>query len=286
MSAALDALLDEIGAARIAAGAAARLGISHDEAEVCWTAIVSEARMALDWLEAEQAPLTGRVLEIGAGSGLLASVLRARGVDVVAIEPVGEGFAFTDAVQAELASILGMRAVAPLRAPAEALNPDPHGRFDLIFSINVLEHMRPLHPNLDGMARVLAPGGVMIHTCPNYTFPYEPHYRMPLLPGAPALTPYLGKPRLRHEPLWRSLNFITAGDVKRFAGRHGLSAKLAAGKLAEAIERTQSDLAFASRHRGAPAVAIAMVRKLGLTPLLRRLPAEWVTPMTVRISGV
>ena len=42
--------------------------------------------------------------------------------------------------------------------------------FDLIFSSNVLEHVRQLNDAFDEMKRVLAPGGIMIHSMPTGTW--------------------------------------------------------------------------------------------------------------------
>jgi hypothetical protein len=57
--------------------------------------VASEARLGLDLLSrAPVGPLRPgqRVLEIGAGSGLLASILREQGIDVMAVEPLIAGF--------------------------------------------------------------------------------------------------------------------------------------------------------------------------------------------------
>jgi hypothetical protein len=48
----------------------------------------------------------------------------------------------------------------------------------------------------------------MIHLCPNYTIPYEPHFRRLLVPFIPsALAPV--RPDLKRNDLWRSLTFVT-----------------------------------------------------------------------------
>src|SRR6185369_16311116 len=98
--------------------------------------------------------------------------------------------------------------------PAAELDPARDGLFDVIFSINVLEHCQPLPETVLALSKVLAPGGMMIHTCPNYRVPYEPHFRLLLVPFAPRLTARL-IPRLASDPLWQSLNFVTAGDLRR-----------------------------------------------------------------------
>src|SRR4029078_9138827 len=110
--------------------------------------------------------------------------------------------------------------ILPLQA--QELNRAEHGVFDVIFSINVIEHFQPLADNLAGLARVMSPKGIQIHTCPNYHVPYEPHFSIPLLPFAPALTVRLWRRHLRINPLWQSLNFITVADLRSYAAQNGL----------------------------------------------------------------
>ena len=87
-------------------------------------------------------------------------------------------------------------------SPTAGPGPRPRkaGQFEFIFSVNVIEHCQPLEPNLEGMAGVLSPGGRMLHTCPNYRVPYEPHLRTPLIPAAPGLTARL-RPALSEDPV-------------------------------------------------------------------------------------
>jgi 2-polyprenyl-3-methyl-5-hydroxy-6-metoxy-1,4-benzoquinol methylase len=271
-----DALRDRIAHAQDPQGV---LGLAH------FDIIAGEARATCAWLREEGADLSGRVLEVGAGGGLFTAFLRAQGVNVEAIEPIGEGFDPMHMMRAALNALLGeSNAAWPIRA--SDLDPAKHGRFDLIFSINVLEHMRPLSPNLDGMARVLAPGGAMLHLCPNYRVPYEPHFGLPLAPGVPALTPWLLRPSLRRDPLWRSLNFITAADLRRFARRNSLRVEFSPGQFAKIVQRLRQDEAFAERHTGLASHALRVLSACGLLGLIGRLPSEWSTPMSARLRAL
>jgi SAM-dependent methyltransferase len=99
-------------------------------------------------------PLDGilRVLELGAGDGVQTTVLRGMfpKVTPVDIAPSGdvEGMIIADA--ADL--------------------PFEDDSFDLIFSSNVLEHVEQLDVAFNEMKRVLAPGGIMIHSMPTGTW--------------------------------------------------------------------------------------------------------------------
>jgi len=244
--------------------------------------IASEAELALGLLRSVgPLPRRTRLLEVGAGAGVVAGVLHAAGAQLVAIEPLIGGFDLFAAVRAELASRIPSAAAPIDRRTAAELDPARDGVFDLIFSVNVLEHVKPLDPSLDALARVLAPGGRMLHTCPNYRVPYEPHFAMPLVPLVPAATARMVR-GLGDDPLWQSLNFITAGDIARFADRAGLDLAFRPGVLADAIDRLAHDPAFARRQGWAGRVAAAL-GKAGAGRVLRAVPPSWLTPMVFEL---
>ncbi|MBK7074853.1 MAG: class I SAM-dependent methyltransferase [Myxococcales bacterium] len=275
LSAAAAPVLATLADPAFAAAVAARADLPVAAVQARLADIAGEARLALGHLARPRLALAAgqRVLEVGAGTGALSTILARAGLAVTALEPIVAGFDLFDHVHAAL------RARHPDAPPldrreARALDPARDGRFDRIVSINVLEHCRPLGPTLDALAAVLAPGGRMLHACPNYRVPYEPHLGAWLVPGRPAWTARL-RPRLADDAIWRTLNFITAGDLRRSARRHGLELTLEPGVLGEAIARIGEDPAFARRQGGVARVA-QLVERTGLAAAL---PAAWVTPM-------
>lgn len=256
---------------------AARTGMPREWTSRYIAAVCNEAQTGLRLLKSVDMRLTDRILEVGAGGGLLTGFLQSRGLNLVAIEPVEDGFEATP----KLVEIVRETTdVEPniLRLAARDLDLTKHGTFDLIFSVNVIEHFQPLNENLDALALLMSAQGVQIHTCPNYRIPYEPHYGIPLLPFSPRLTPFLGA--RRSQTLWRSLNFITASDLWEYAERWGLKISLARGSLGEAFERLCAEPAFAARHPATLRYAARAIRSSGLLAGIKRLPPEWVTPMT------
>jgi len=228
------------------------------------------------------------VLEVGGGIGAVSACLAHLGHEVVAIEPGGPGFedmgllkAAIDGALAGMPKLFGSRTVLPIGV--EDLDPDVHGRFILAFSANVLKHVDDPELALDRIQAVLEDGGVQAHVCPNYAFPYEPHFFVPLVPLRPAATRRLLPRSMAETGLWASLNFVTARQVRRWESRAGLDVEFAPGVLGEALDRFVSDSVFAERHAGLRTV-VRLLRRLGLVEAVRRLPAELVSLMRFRGS--
>lgn len=263
-----------------AAELASGVDFSRSHAEIYLNAIINEALLALQLLE--PIPLANRrVLEVGAGAGLLTAFLQSRGIDLVGIDPVGSGFGGTPTLREIVRKSTRME---PRILPLEArrLDPHDHGLFDVIFSINVVEHFQPFEPNMVGLVRVMGSMGLQIHTFPNYFVPYEPHFGIPLLPFAPHLTMRVWRRELRNDPLWQSLNFITAGQIRRFAARHGLEVAFEPGAMALTLRRLQSEPAFAARQPAGLRKAASIANRCGLTTLLEHVPADFATPLIAR----
>jgi hypothetical protein len=102
-----------------------------------------EARVGREWL----APSLNRlapgaaILEVGAGLMLLSCQLAKEGFRVAALEPVGEGFSSFSELQKLVLAYAEKQRIAPgvLPIPVERL--DQEGKYDLAYSINVMEHV-------------------------------------------------------------------------------------------------------------------------------------------------
>jgi SAM-dependent methyltransferase len=100
-------------------------------------------------------PLSGRVLEVGAGSGLQAATITSWGLDVAAVDLPARDRVATHHTVVEYDGV---------RLPFAP------GTFDVVFSSNVLEHVRDLPSLLDETRRVLAPNGFALHVLPTPTW--------------------------------------------------------------------------------------------------------------------
>jgi SAM-dependent methyltransferase len=217
-----------------------------------------------------------RVLEVGGGVALAYAYLRAAGVDLVAIEPGEAGYAGRYQTGCRLLELMAVDAAGWSPLGAGALTTLGKS-FDLIVSNFVLEHIDDLAAAMRAMGDVLAPGGVMVHRCPNYHVPYEPHFCIPLVPFAPRATAAL-VPRLRDDGLWRGLNFVTSSDVQRVCRAAGLTPTFLTGRYFWAFDRLRASAEFASRKRFFARIA-RILGRLGLLPLLKLVPTALTTPM-------
>ncbi len=278
-------MLDQVDAERLAAALAADWRVPEAVARERLGVFLNEASYGLEvirpYLRARD-----RILEVGAGPGLLALALRAEGFDVTALDPGGVGFRFLADVRRRAAPLFdGAEAELPwLSMDVTALDPTTCGPFDLIFSISVLEHLPRLEAAFRAMEAVLAPGGLMVHLCPNYAVPYEPHFGVPLVPGAPRLAGRLFRRRISAgADLWASIHFVTCRSVRMAAQAAGLAAEVEPQLLA-AAERLRRDPAFARRHAAWPFRALSAALDIpGVKALLGRIPPSLSTPMLVRL---
>lgn len=278
----LDDFLRGISWQDLAAVAAPFFGGSSQQASGFLDTLRAEAHLGLRLIKPFLSP-GARILEVGSGMGLLAGYLGSRGLGITALEPGLGGFGVSAALARAVQDRPEFAGLSRLDLPAEQLSPQTHGKFDFIYSVNVLEHIPLLEDALSAMGSALADGGTMLHTCPNYTVPYEPHFGVALIPFFPRWTgPLFGKGG--HEELWDSLNFITAGRVKRICRRHAMSVEFQPGVLHQAFLRLEQDPEFRKRQSSGPVVRLFLFLKAsGLLSLLRFVPPTLSTPMVFRI---
>lgn len=124
-------------------------------------------------------PPTGRILELGGGSGYQAQVLASWGYDVTSID-----LASREPSQRNFHPVIDYDGH---RIPA------PDASFDVVFSSNVLEHVPHLESMLAETRRVLRPGGRMVHVLPSSAwrfwasagfFPYAVGYALGRRPSS------------------------------------------------------------------------------------------------------
>lgn len=258
---------------------ASRCGMTAEEAGTFLELYANEMRTTLG-LVGEKIEPGLKMLEIGAGLCLFSVFLKKQGYDITALEPSAGGFGKFETAKGIILEAYAAVGLRVWEFPAQDLL-SCDDRFDLIFSNNVLEHIPDLEVAWSGMCGVLKPEGVMLHNCPNYFFPYEPHLGIPVFKFAPQLSTFFFRGVVeRHRDVWESLNFITYFDVKRLTKAAGMKVVFKKGLLFEALSRIEKDPFFRERHSGSLVMAVyTILNKTSLLGLLRHIPPMLSTPM-------
>lgn len=123
-------------------------------------------RAAIDrhWAEAGPArkPLAGRsALDVGCGAGLLTEPLARLGAKVCGLDAAAENVAAASAHAAAVGLDIDYRNVGIETLQGET--------FDLVTSMEVIEHVTDPAQFIAGLERALAPGGLMLLSTPNRT---------------------------------------------------------------------------------------------------------------------
>jgi SAM-dependent methyltransferase len=123
-----------------------------------------------------------RMLEIGAGYCMTLATARCRfGADAHGIEPGDDEYSGSIEVGREVLRATGQPQDVLRIGVGESI-PHPDESFDLVFSLNVLEHTNDPPRVIAESLRVLRPGGLMYHIVPNYGSWWEGHYGVPWIP--------------------------------------------------------------------------------------------------------
>jgi 2-polyprenyl-3-methyl-5-hydroxy-6-metoxy-1,4-benzoquinol methylase len=196
------------------------------------------------------------ILEVGGGILALSIQLASEGFKVTTVEPIGEGFAgisFIADIYAQIAREENST-FKLIQTPIEECEFDH--RFDFIFSINVMEHLKDPYSVLLQLVLVLKQGGVYRFFCPNYDFPYEPHFGKWMFRRknrAFYLPPLRAKSKRISVSEWQgvygSLNFITYKKLLFFFSQSNIRYEVNTNALRELAHRSEFDKELQNRHK-------------------------------------
>jgi 2-polyprenyl-3-methyl-5-hydroxy-6-metoxy-1,4-benzoquinol methylase len=108
---------------------------------------------------------TGKLLDIGCGSGAFPGFMQAKGFQVTAIEP-------DENARATALSTYGVEAL-----PEEEIKTLAENSFDSITMWHVLEHVYALHQRMEQLQKLLSPEGYLFIALPNCNSWDAKHYR-------------------------------------------------------------------------------------------------------------
>lgn len=235
-------------------------------------------------------PRGGAILEVGAGALILSTLLAREGYAVTAVEPVGDGFSHLTKLQLVVIDYARHHGAEPnlIRAGGEAL--DIKDRFDYAFSVNVMEHVGDVARVLQNIYASLKQGATYRFICPNYAFPYEPHFNVPTL-FSRKLTERVMMRRIMTsikvvDPAgtWASLNWITVNGVRDICRKRLGTEPIFDRRIFEAyLSRMLSGGAFSQRRGPLLTRTLAVLRRLRVTALATWIPVTWLPVMDCRV---
>jgi 2-polyprenyl-3-methyl-5-hydroxy-6-metoxy-1,4-benzoquinol methylase len=169
-----------------------------------------------------------RALEVGAGVGLLSIFATTEVQSVTSLEPESSGFgrmsifrkiildAWTGETEPEFKECF-------LHELSEEKT------FDFIYCINVLEHVPNPEALIQEIYGRLRPGGMAWFVLPNYSFPYEQHFEIPIILNKP-VTERLFRSKIEDHKvfpdpkgLWAELSWPTQKTLSKFLNSSGWS---------------------------------------------------------------
>lgn len=245
----------------------------------------NEAKVTFELIEAYLST-DKKILEVGAGLCVFSLFLKNEGYNIVALEPALGGFGFFEKIKDEIVQYYSDTGLKVIDIPVDKLCINDNGQFDIIFSNNVIEHIINLDESFSSMTSVLSANGVMLHSCPNYLIPYEPHFGIPVIKHYSNISKKIFKidssPKL---DLWNSLNFITYFDVRRIANKNDLHVIFKKEVLYNTLLRMDQDDIFHKRHSGGYIYKLySLIKKLKLLIIIKYLPPMLSTPMVFSMT--
>lgn len=164
-------------------------------------------------------------------------------------------------------------------------------QYDFIFSINVMEHLNDPYHVLRNIPKLLKANSCYRFICPNYNFPYEPHFAKVLLQRKKQSF-YLPERRIDWiktnggdaKGLYKSLNFITLREIKKTAKRSGLQLTINPEATLNLLRRAMNDPILRRRHRLFSCL-IKVINSLKLVKLLTFLPLDLQPVMDVEVRS-
>jgi hypothetical protein len=225
-------------------------------------------------------PVNARILEVGAGSLILSCQLAKEGYRITALEPIGEGFSHFEELRSMILDQAKLSGYEPRLINILAEELTESSQYDFAFSINVMEHVKDVGMVIERVMEALSPIGFYRFTCPNYLFPYEPHFDIPIILSK-RLTEIVFKNRIynnRNLPdpggTWQSLNWITVPKILGIVRKNTLvKVSFRRDLFASMILRSVNDPIFSARRSLWLRKFLSMLVTIGLYKAVTLIPA-------------
>jgi len=248
------------------------------------------ARRLLD-INLKDMRVGAEILEVGGGILALAIQLASEGFKITTVEPVADGFSGISYIMKVFLEISKSENLNLNLVTSSIEECEFQTKFEFIFSINVMEHLKDPYSVLQQLVNVLNLDGKYRFICPNYDFPYEPHFGKWLFSRKNNAF-YLRESRAnsilissdRTLGLFHSLNFLTLRKITRSTRNNGIKIEPNTSALYEILERSNHDSQLQERHSGISKV-VKIIFMLKLNSFAKIVPANFQPIMDVEASS-
>ncbi len=215
-----------------------------------------------------------KILEIGSGPGMLISELKNLfpNIEMTGLEPSIRGYNRYKKIFSNLkeksTNVNNLNLVNN-----DIKNFQTKEKYDLIFSVNVLEHVEDWIVYIENSKKLLSPKGKCVILCPNYDFPYESHYIIPIILNK-NFTKFLFKNKItKHDKKhnlkdhWENINFVSKRKIKKYLLKNNYNFYFDEKIKDRLIERVSNDLEL-KRKQGIAGKLAVMSKKIYLDKLI------------------
>lgn len=229
------------------------------------------------------------ILEIGSGSGLLATYLSSLGYRITGLEPFDKAFNKLELIL-NTVKIENKEYLKIIKTNIEAY--ETPNKYDIIFSINVFEHVEDINYCINKAIKLLANNGKLIILCPNYSFPYEPHFNIPIIVNKKItyyfFSSYINKNKNYYkcwntEECWESLNWINYKRIKKLCNVENYSLYIDKDITQRIIDRLLLDKALIKR-KGFLVKICKLINMINLPYLYSFLPGSFQPYLKLTIN--
>ena len=201
-----------------------------------------------------------RVLEVGCGTGILLKELKDnyKDIEFVGLDPNQSGFHNYEDVSKKILDF--DNSINIIKSTIESF--DNQKKYDLIFSFNVFEHVKNQNQYIINTMNLLTNGGKNMIFAPNYDFPYEPHFIIPIIFNKKITRKIFEKKIKNHETktqeigLWDALHLTGKKKIELFLKKKNFNYFFDNEIMIKMIDRALDDKYFRKRQGIAAKIAV------------------------------